>query len=659
MANAQSPLTYYVDCAAGNDANAGTATPTAWKSITKANKAPLKPGDKLLFKRDCAWQGPLTAAWNGSAALPIVIGAYGTGNLPKIQDSYSSNIQITGSYQIIEYIETLLTTPPAPDPSCNNQPVGWKLGFAFGDTSSYNTVRFSKASKLAIGFFFGNANHHNKILNNTIIDNTVVWKLSATSADGPAGVILHGDSDEIAYNYFSNNSRICTINGLIGGISIELYGARKANIHHNISNDTVFSELGSDSTNISADNVFAYNQQVIATTLSSVSPRFIITRGAGSFGPVWRTKAYNNTVYLAGNQNSKGITCDHCGSDVLTVKNNILWVDKQPISSDGPFIEENNILWSSDGKPLLGFIKSLSSLVANPLFVNGPAFNFHLQSTSPGLDKGSNESVLAGYISDLDRATVPQSTGVDMGAFELSVTNPSTGTPAPSPTPGPSPTQTPSPTPVASPTPAPIAACTISINGGALYTGASTVHVRANVPNATQLMVGADAGFMGATWQPYQAAFDWTLPDTGNRIATLLVYARFLDGNGQPLCGGGQMIDDIIYDPLPPTLTVTAAPAASAAQAGVAGNEKITLSIVATDQDNGSGIAEMQISLDGAFNDPDWQPFAPSVRMDVAPNQTISVRVRDGGGNISPVATVAIQGEAKPAPGLFLPQITR
>jgi len=179
------------------------------------------------------------------------------------------------------------------------------------------------------------------------------------------------------------------------------------------------------------------------------------------------------------------------------------------------------------------------------------------------------------------------------------------------------------------------------------------------VPTAVQKLISTDAGFTGAVWQTYQDTFDWTLPDTASRIATLLVYARFLDGNGVPLCGGSQVIDDIIYDPLPPTVTVSAAPVASAAQAGAAGREKISLSIVAADQDNGSGINGMQISLDGTFNEPDWQPFASSALIDVAPDQTISVRVRDGSGNISSVATVTIQGASNLTSGLFLPQITR
>jgi hypothetical protein len=40
-------------------------------------------------------------------------------------------------------------------------------------------------------------------------------------------------------------------------------------------------------------------------------------------------------------------------------------------------------------------------------------------------------------------------------------------------------------------------------------------------------------------------------------------------------------------------------------------------------------------------------------------SQVIYVRVIDGSGNISEVATVEIPGQATPANGLYLPQITR
>lgn len=77
--------TYYVDCAAGNDANAGTSTTTAWRTIPRANQPTYLPGDQILLKRACTWSGTgFKAKGNGSVAAPVVLADYGTGTLPVI-----------------------------------------------------------------------------------------------------------------------------------------------------------------------------------------------------------------------------------------------------------------------------------------------------------------------------------------------------------------------------------------------------------------------------------------------------------------------------------------------------------------------------------------------------------------------------------------------
>jgi hypothetical protein len=436
VAFAQSPQTYYLDCHSGLDSNAGTSNTQAWQSIAKANSATLQPGDQLLLKRECAWQGPLQAAWNGSADQPIVIGAYGSGNLPIIRDSFSSNVQITGSYQILENLETTLTTAPNPDPNCKNQPVAWKIGFAFGSSAAYNTVQYSKANKLAIGVFLDYASHHNAVLHNQLTDNHVVWEFDATRALGAMGVLLHGDYNEIGYNTFRNNMTICTYNGIVESNSIELYGARFSNIHHNTSyNDRVFSEMGSSATHPSTDNTYAYNLHVAGHHQSQLGSRFLVTRGDGhEHGPVWRTKVYNNTIYHSG-EGSKGIACQHCGSDVLVAKNNILWVDREPISTDAPFIEEHNLFWATSGKPLINFSRSATTQVVNPSFVDIEANDFRLQATSSALDAGSYESVSSGYATDLTQSVVPQAHAVDIGAYEVLGTSSPSQPPDPAPAP--------------------------------------------------------------------------------------------------------------------------------------------------------------------------------------------------------------------------------
>jgi hypothetical protein len=70
--------TYYVDCATGNDNNNGQSQLTAWRTIARANQAVFGPGDSLLLKRGCTWQGTgFKARDNGTTTAPIILADYG------------------------------------------------------------------------------------------------------------------------------------------------------------------------------------------------------------------------------------------------------------------------------------------------------------------------------------------------------------------------------------------------------------------------------------------------------------------------------------------------------------------------------------------------------------------------------------------------------
>jgi len=419
---------YYVDCDAQDDSGDGESQETAWKSVNKANQATLNPGDRLFFKRGCIWTGQIQAKWQGTADAPIFISAYGTGDLPIIQDGDGNDIydvKITGSYQIIEYLFARLTTRPNPEPNCMNQPVAWFAGFGFVQGAHHNIVRRSQASKLAVGIFFEVTSHHNKAFNNVLRDNDIVWVLRTDDTIGAMGVLLHGDSNVVAYNYFANNRAICTFTGAIESNSVELFQATNSVIHHNISYyDRVFSEIGSSSTVRSANNTFAYNLQVsdVADLVGNKGARFVVTRGWGDpYGPVLNTMIYNNTIYLVGG-NSTGVSCLNCGNDILTMENNILFVNRTPFYTDAPFNESNNIFWNGDGKPnvysLPTFSVSATSRTADPQFTDPTQNNFFPLSASPVVSAAASSVPGYTYKRDLAGTLVPSGTGPDIGAYE-------------------------------------------------------------------------------------------------------------------------------------------------------------------------------------------------------------------------------------------------
>ena len=103
--------TYYID-PAGDDTKDGTTEATAWKSAERINTANLQPGDRILFKAGGEWTAPNAAntyisdfdddgderydywiipSGNGTKEKPIVIGAYGTGALPKLMGNSKTN----------------------------------------------------------------------------------------------------------------------------------------------------------------------------------------------------------------------------------------------------------------------------------------------------------------------------------------------------------------------------------------------------------------------------------------------------------------------------------------------------------------------------------------------------------------------------------------
>jgi parallel beta-helix repeat protein len=80
---------YYFSAVSGDDSRTAAQAQnpsTPWKTIGKLNSyfGSLQPGDSVLFNRNETFYGSITVNNSGTASLPIVIGAYGTGDKPVI-----------------------------------------------------------------------------------------------------------------------------------------------------------------------------------------------------------------------------------------------------------------------------------------------------------------------------------------------------------------------------------------------------------------------------------------------------------------------------------------------------------------------------------------------------------------------------------------------
>lgn len=84
-----SGTTYYVSSSLGNDANSGTTSAGAWKTIAKVNAQTLQAGDSILFRRGDVWNESLVPPSPGATGNPITFDAYGTGAPPNLTGYYA------------------------------------------------------------------------------------------------------------------------------------------------------------------------------------------------------------------------------------------------------------------------------------------------------------------------------------------------------------------------------------------------------------------------------------------------------------------------------------------------------------------------------------------------------------------------------------------
>jgi hypothetical protein len=79
--------TYYISATSGADNRTSFQAQnsnTPWQTLSKVNSVTLAPGDSILFKCGDIFFGSLIVNQSGTAANPIVYGAYGTGEKPVI-----------------------------------------------------------------------------------------------------------------------------------------------------------------------------------------------------------------------------------------------------------------------------------------------------------------------------------------------------------------------------------------------------------------------------------------------------------------------------------------------------------------------------------------------------------------------------------------------
>ena len=76
--------TYYVDSIDGDDASTGTSPESAWRTLDKVNSVVFAPGDRIVLKSGCVWNGQLDPMGSGDADNRIILQSDWSGPLPLI-----------------------------------------------------------------------------------------------------------------------------------------------------------------------------------------------------------------------------------------------------------------------------------------------------------------------------------------------------------------------------------------------------------------------------------------------------------------------------------------------------------------------------------------------------------------------------------------------
>lgn len=234
---------YYIDSVGGNDGNSGTSTNTPWKSHEMADSTTMVAGDTVHFKNGSSFTGAIAIAQSGTAANPITLTSYGTGEAPKFTNKSESDmngncIRLNGDYIIVEKLH-FLDTPG--DSSTYASYVMRHIGairiLRYADHCIIRNNTFMRCPQGIASqgeYTLITSNHMDRGLNAPAL-----WR-SANSSWGPMGIHLNIGNQEVSYNTIKNYGTTDSPWGSDGG-AIEIdYGASgylKHNIyiHHNYS----------------------------------------------------------------------------------------------------------------------------------------------------------------------------------------------------------------------------------------------------------------------------------------------------------------------------------------------------------------------------------------------------------------------------------------
>ena len=215
----------------------------------------------------------------------------------------------------------------------------------------------------------------------------------------------------------------------------------------------------------------------------------------------------------------------------------------------------------------------------------------------------------------------------------------------------------------------PVANCTtpyVHINDDAPFATTPQVTLQLCAPNTIEMRLSNNIAFTNAQWETYAVTKTWDLQPVGASVQPRFVYAAFrqIDGSIRSV-----YYDEVIYDPLPPQLTINSLVAASAldvqaaiqvqsdgTQLPVVGPGPINLFDYGLSENDDTN--EVQISEQADFSGATWQAYSSDASWIPSAGdgtRTVYVRMRDAAGNVSePISFAFLVDTTPPNGGIVL-----
>lgn len=430
--------TYYVNQTGGDDAKNGRSTDNAWKTIAKVNGSSFSAGDHVLFKKGETWSGDFVVSSSGGIGNPITFGTYGSGNPPIINAGGSghyaalvynvANITLDGlrfrngtAGAVASIVDNITIQNCIAD---NNISIG--IG-ALSSASRVTTKNSTAYNNGGTGIYYEAASGD---VTNGLIDNCTAYS-NGGGNDGADPYQVYGGGIRVAatppwgsglviQNSNAYNNGIGHT-GPYGGHGIWVDAVNNPIVRYNTSHgnlrDGIFAEAlgngGSISYNLSysngsgvggmesgisvegraaqpSDNVLLYNNVAYGNTFG-----IRVNSQDNAANTILRTIVKNNLAI--GNRTSQLAAFAGGNNNGSSGSGNVY-----TYNGFGPQAS-NFIMWGYGGGKSTyaewetAYGGTTHSVQIDPLFVSTVTPDFHLQTGSPAIGKGTNVSLSLDY----------------------------------------------------------------------------------------------------------------------------------------------------------------------------------------------------------------------------------------------------------------------